>query len=323
MKKLFTIMIAIMVISSDLCVLSAQEIKPTEEQTQLASALLVSAFKAIKEKAPEKYRKDLRSISYELIPSLDPEIFHVDKTDTTKNSFKISVGAVNLVMNLHSASAASIFIENGSEKMVPWLQAVAKSIESKNYEYASFFNYTKSALPENDMFQPMLREEVYAGISFIIAHECAHILLGHTDAALKNLSIDQMRSLEYEADRLSVELIVPLADGNETSYTFYSSGYLQLFLYSMSRNLDVMGFESMRGHPPELKRAELLAGAFYQKAFQISSNEKFIKSIEKNYNYRIQELKFYNQIIQYRSYVNDPKNEVISLKEWQKLSTGK
>lgn len=321
MKKSFIINLVIIAFSLALSNLAfAKNDKPTDEEIQLVSSLLETSIKAIKEKAPKKYKKELNSISYKLVKSLDPSIMHATINDT-KREIKISVGAVNLLVNLAYASAASVFIEGGSKKMVDWIGTVAKAIESKNYVYNDFLTYSGTEEPKQEWFPAIFRGKLYAGISFVVAHESAHILLGHTATSSKNMSSNKIRSLEYEADRLSVDLIAPLADGNATLYTFYSSGYVPLFLFSMSRNIDMLGFESMREHPPETKRAVELAGAFYQKAFKIISNEQELKMIESDYNNRIVELKFYSQIIQYRNYVNDPNNEVISLEEWQKLTS--
>ncbi len=295
--------------------------KPLDEQVKLASLLLENTFKAIKEKAPAKYQNELNSLTYKLIKSLDPSLIHTNISGT-KNEIEISVGAVLLLVNLAYANAASVFIEGGPAKMVDWIRAVSKEIESKNYIYNGFLTYSGIEGPKQEWFPAILRGNIYASISFVLAHECAHTLLGHTAASFKNVTNEKIRSLEYEADRLSVELIAPLAEGNPTAYMFYSSGYHTLFLYSMSRNMDMLAFETMREHPPEVKRAVELAGIFYQKAFKNFSSEKDLKLVENDYNNRIIQLKYYGQIIQYQNYIYDPNNEVISLKEWQKLTSG-
>ena len=290
----------------------AQEEKPLPDEVELARNLLDSSFLEIRGSAPIKYRNELNKITYNLVESLDPSIIH-STTGESNNAIVISVGAINLILNLNHASAITVFTKNTTPKMIEWIRAISQLIDKGTYLYKDFASYAEIAEPTNKYYQPILLAKVYAGVNYVVAHECAHILLHHTTANLNNMSESDIRALEYEADALAVDLIAPIAKGDVTMYLMYSAGYDQLFIYSMTRDMNVLGFETMRDHPPEIKRATEISRLFYQNAFKIFKDEQSLKMIEAEYVKSIQQLEMYNQIIEYQSYVYIPDNEVISL----------
>ncbi len=297
-----------------------ESLSPEDELVNLAK----SNFNNIINKSPVKYRKELEMISLDFTRSKNPLIMQA-KMGKDKKQIEISYGAITLLSNLVYASSISSFDKDGSKKLVPYIHLIAKKIKDKDYQYPDFLTFTKIEPPKQKLFAPMVTGNFMALLSYVIAHESAHILLGHTQIPVRKITPDIAREFEYEADLLAVDLIVPLAEGEGPLYVIYSSGYIPIFLLSMSMNFDVMGFESMRDHPPEVKRALKISEAFYKKAFKLISKKEYLDLVELDYKHRIKEFQFYNLVIQYQNYVNDPKNwgndpntEIISLDEWLK-----
>lgn len=288
-----------------------------EDEFVLLTDLAKGTFTNIINKSPARYRKELEVISLDFTRSNDPLIMRA-KMGKDKKQIEISYGAITLLSNLAYASSAAIYVKDGPKHLVSYIQSIGNKIKAKEYQYPDFPTFTKIEPPKEKWFVPIMQGKFQAMLAYVIAHECAHILLGHTQIPAREIIPDRAREFEYEADLLAVDLLVPLTEGNGTLYTFYSSAYIPIYLLSMSMNMNLMGFESMRDHPPEVKRALKITEAFYKKAFKLLSKEEDLKLVEQDYNNRIAELQTYNLIIQYQNYVNDPNNEVISLDEWRK-----
>jgi hypothetical protein len=93
-------------------------------------------------------------------------------------------------------------------------------------------------------------------LKFIVAHECAHHLLGHFENNNnKKIQEDYRRQIELDADQKAIELIVKCDDQN-AQFNLYTIMAWLAFLYTLDRIYGSCNFNSL--HPSTEKRFLLI-----------------------------------------------------------------
>ena len=314
MKTLMSILIGLFLMFS-LPAYAEADTSTGEQSVDLETTLMENILTSLRENAPNKFKQKMGQISYKIINSNDPTIIRV-KPSNSSPVIEISTGAFMLLMELAYADAASVFIKDGSSKNAKWILTVGKNIKEGKFNYPTFLEFTGDKEPTNEYFSEIVINNLLTSLSFILAHECSHVLLGHLKELRSNLSHERIQFLEYKADDLAVDILVEVAGNNAQAYVFYGTGYLQFFNYGMALNLDILGHPSMREHPQEPERAVRMARKLQKNARSIFDKKEEIEFIEHAFNYRIREYIMYKLVLEYQEYLYTPDSEDLSFEEW-------
>ena len=293
----------------------------TEEQSDdarsFASMYVERVLTTLRQKAPDRLKLEIKQISYKIIDSNDPMILRATPGQESA-VLEISTGAVDLLCNLAFAEAAAVFVEDGPQKWAKWTQLVGERIREGKFDYPDFLKFTgDEPPPQNEVSSSLLRNHLIASMSYALAHECSHAVLGHLEELRSRPSRERMRSLEHEADDLAVDLLVAVAGNKAQDYMFYGTGYMELFMFGMQLNRDILGHESLRDHPPEPERAMRMARKFKKIAGSVFENREERQMVERVFDARIREYETYRLILEYQKYLYTPGSEDLSLEEWQ------
>jgi len=299
----------------------AEQDKSTGEKSDdlesFASMYVEDGLTTLREKAPDKFKSQLERISYKIIDSIDPQILRVEYSNNSP-MIEISTGAFDLLTNLATAKSASIFVENGSVKFANWSLEVGKNIREGNYFYPNFLQFTGDSMPSNEYFLDVFFNNLITSLSFILAHECSHVLLGHMKELNSELSSERIQSLEYQADDLAVDLLIAIAGNSVQDYQLYGSSYMEYFMFGMQLNRDILGHQSLRDHPPEPERSVRMARKFQKKVRDIFKNKEEIELLERVFDNRIREFQMYKLVLEYQNYSFTPGTENLSFEERRK-----
>lgn len=288
-----------------------------DDTGEMAAAFVSNILVTLFQSAPETVKPKFKDVDYTISNSADPMVARARLHEGIP-VIEISTGAFNLLANLAYGSAASVFIEDGPKKYADWTLDVGKRVRDGDYSYSDFLTFTDAQQPENEYFQQIFAAKLTTSLSYIVAHESSHIILGHLNQLAAELTNEQLQAIEYEADDLAVELLAGAAGDDPTAFQLYGTGYLEFFMFGMQLNRDILGHQSLREHPPEPERSVRMA-----RKFQVLSREKFADSeelalLERAFNDRIQEHEMYMLILEYQNYLYEPDSENISLEEWRR-----
>jgi hypothetical protein len=273
---------------------------------------------SLRQHAPEGRKPGLQKVRYVYVDSSDPWIMRAGVVSGAP-AIQFSSGAFDLLASLSIARASSIFVKDGAAKYSRWLTYVAGELKEGRYQYRSFAEHSGEKQPVSQYYSPVLQNTFTTLLTYVLAHESAHILLGHTKELGQPISRERARAMELEADLLTVDLTSGIPGNRAQAFLFYATGYKELFLLSAAMNMDILGFESMREHPPEFQRAARMATEYKKKARAAGIKDpKELAMIDEGLDREVSYYERYRLTVEYQAYVNTPGNQVISFDEWRK-----